>query len=177
MFKAELSFPWSLEIGNCIMAGGIWQKTKCMLSSTEVDCWLSAHKWTLKERQESYLWCFSPLRQLGLIQMFCSTSGDVNPQHGGGEGAPQEIKANSIIYLLTMTKPFHSSALHRMCVRGGGGRERRRGGGIKSVNIFNECNYWIISHTVHLLQSVPVTRERLKYCFAFLHSYNHINTL
>jgi len=63
---------------------------------------------------EDFPWLFSPLRQLGLIQMFCYASGDVNPQHGGGEGAPQEIKANSIIYLLTMTKPFHSSATHRM---------------------------------------------------------------
>lgn len=33
----------------------------------------------------------------------------------GGEGAPQEIKATLIIiYLLTRTKPFHPSALHRM---------------------------------------------------------------
>lgn len=46
---------------------------------------------------------------------------------------------------------------------------------IKSVKIINECNYWIISHIVHLLRSIPVTREIIKYCIAFLHFCNHIN--
>lgn len=96
----------------------------------------------------------------------------VNQNLRGGTGACQEIKANSIIiYWLTMAKSFHSSALHRMRGRMGEGSCEK----IKSVKNFNECNYWIISHIVHLLQSVPVTSEILTCCIAFLHSCNHID--
>lgn len=67
------------------------------------------------------------------------------------------------------TISFLNSSQNEM---GGGGCEE-----IKSVNIFNESNYWIISHTVHLLHSIPVKSEILKYCIAFLYSCNHINAL
>ena len=87
----------------------------------------------------------------------------------GGTGAPQEIKANSITtYLMIITKPFHSSALHTMWLAGGGSCEE-----IKSMKIFNECNYWIISHTVHLLRNILVTSEIPKYA---LHVYIYVIT-
>ena len=75
--------------------------------------------------------CFSPLRQLGLIQMFCYASGDVNPAAWRwGRGTPgNQSKLNYLSADSDKTISFLSSS------------QNVRGGEIKSVNIFNECNY------------------------------------
>ena len=139
-------------------------------TSTQFGYVKEALVWDDGVRGKIILWYLQPLRQLGLVPTFYQASELSIRCPEVGQGHSQEIKANSmIIYLLTLKKTIHSSALCR--IRWGNwGCEQ-----IKSVKIFNECNYWIISHTVLLLQSIPVPSEILQYCIAFSHSCNHIN--
>lgn len=141
-----------------------WRDTSTH-SSCEVGCGL--RWWRQREDHSVMSLAFETARAgSNILPVFWT----VNQDPRGGTGAPQEINASSIIiYLLTMTKPFHSSALPRM-----------RGGGkvVKKLKAWKFLMSAIIESSVtivHLLQRIPVTSEILTYCIAFLHSCNHIN--